>query len=51
LSWLSWQVGDSSNAKLSGVGAIADDWNISQMRRQASKQASNIGAIMIPINS
>ncbi len=33
-------VGDSSTAKLSGVGAIADDRNILQMRRQASKQAS-----------
>ena len=44
-------VGDSrlSNAKLSGVGAIADDRNILQTRRQASKWARDIGAKLTPV--
>ena len=44
-------VGDSSNAKLSGVRAIADDRNILQMHRQVNKQARDIGARLTLVKS
>jgi hypothetical protein len=51
LELASMAVGDSSNAKLSGVRAIADDRNILQMHRQASKQARDIGARLTLVKS